>query len=107
MIVTREDLIKELKEICDDLKKTAVDKGHDYSGDDGDTFKNIRMAARLGIVDNDNQSCLVRLGDKFSRLIQLTGKENTQKVDESIYDTTKDMMLYTFYNYLIWKYKEQ
>ena len=99
-----DDLMDALVGIENDLQIIASNKGHDYSGDTGDTFKNIRMASKLGLVHNDNQSCLIRLSDKLSRLIQLTALDNESKVkDEKVKDTTYDLMLYAFYNYMIWK----
>ncbi len=87
-------------------------KGADYNRDkqlSGDTLFNLKVAAVLGIVETPAQSVLVRLGDKFMRLISLTktrGREAAVK-NESVWDTILDAHNYLDYLYLLWTESEQ
>ena len=96
------DVIKKHQEICDEARDIIEKKGHDYNlqqQNDGDTLFNLKVARILGVVDTDTQSILVRLGDKYMRLISLT-KDPTidPKVkDEKVRDTIKDMINYEVY----------
>ena len=81
-------------------------KGADYNRDQqntGDTLFNLRVCEVLGIVPSTEEGILVRLSDKFMRLISLTkpGREAAVK-DESVLDTIKDIHNYVDYLGLIW-----
>lgn len=82
-------------------------KGADYNRDQqqqGDTLFNLRVCEVLGIVPSMEEGILVRLSDKFMRLISLTkpGREAAVK-DESVLDTIKDIHNYTDYLGLTWQ----
>jgi hypothetical protein len=77
-------------------------KGADYNRDQqqsGDTLFNLRVASILGIVPTPAASVLVRLGDKFMRLISLTKEpgRSPQCLDESLLDTIADIHNYADY----------
>ncbi len=81
-------------------------KGADYNRDqqlDGDTLFNLKVAELLGIVDSAERGILVRLSDKFMRLISLSvpGREAAVK-DVSVLDTIRDVHNYTNYLGLLW-----
>jgi hypothetical protein len=95
--------------------KSSVDiiarKGADYNRDqqqNGDTLFNLRVAEVLGIVPSAEEGILVRLSDKFMRLISLTkpGREAAVK-DESVLDTIRDIHNYVDYLGLIWQERRQ
>jgi hypothetical protein len=84
-----------------------VKKGADYSGERKDTFFNMRLSTELGITDSVSQGVLVRLADKFARLINLSKKKGIGEVkDESIDDTGEDIINYTIYT-LIFIHEER
>lgn len=65
-------------------------KNHDYA-QDGDPLSNLRACEALGIPAYTG--VLVRLQDKWSRLVELSKKE-AQVKEESVEDTLKDMAVY-------------
>ena len=86
-------------------------KGADYNREqqqNGDTLFNLRVCELLGIVDATELGILVRLSDKFMRLISLTkpGREAAVK-DESVLDTINDVHNYVDYLGLIWQQRRQ
>lgn len=81
-------------------------KGADYNRDQqntGNTLFNLEVCEILGIVPSTEEGILVRLSDKFMRLISLTkpGREAAVK-DESVLDTIRDMQNYLNYLGMIW-----
>jgi hypothetical protein len=81
-------------------------KGADYNRDQqmsGDTLFNLRVAEILNITPSAEEGILVRLSDKFMRLISLTkpGREAAVK-DESVLDTIVDIHNYIDYLALMW-----
>lgn len=69
-------------------------KNADYAGD-GDPFANFRLSAGLGV--SPFLGCLVRMGDKWSRVQTLVrkGEENRAVVEESLTDTLRDLAVYS------------
>lgn len=76
-------------------------KGADYNRVqqlDGDTLFNLRACEYLGIVNTAERGILVRLSDKFMRLISLAAEPTDPAVkDESITDTVADIHNYVDY----------
>ena len=71
------------KELCKQLNRIYEAKNHDYGDSFGSTYK------QLGIA-----SALVRISDKYNRLMSL-GSGKKQKVDdESLRDTCMDLANY-------------
>ena len=105
-----ETVLKEHREICQRAFDIVEKKGMDYARQqhkNGDTLANISNSKNWGITDSICQGILVRLGDKFSRLISLTKdpKENPMVRDEKVGDTVEDMINYLVY--LKIKYDEE
>lgn len=71
------------KELCKQLNKTYEAKNHDYGDSFGDTYK------KLGLT-----SALVRISDKYNRLMSLGSGKKQRVNDESIRDTLLDMANY-------------
>lgn len=90
----RERLFRESGEL---LRK----KGNDYNSTQqmkGDTLFNLRVCEIMGIVDTPVDGLLVRMSDKFQRLVSLTRQGAQQQVsDESLEDTLKDFWNYGTY----------
>lgn len=102
------DEVKAFRTQMFDSSMALIDKkGADYNRDQqnsGDTLFNLRVAEILGIVPSTEEGILVRLSDKFMRLISLTkpGRE-AQVKDESVLDTIRDIHNYADYLGLIWQ----
>lgn len=75
--------IQRHKELCKQLNKTYESKNHDYGDSFGDTYK------KLGLT-----SALVRISDKYNRLMSLGSGKKQMVNDESIRDTLLDMANY-------------
>ena len=103
-MITPEKIAALQKELYEHGLAQMMAKGNDYSGSshkDGDTFKNIRIAAEVGLVSNVPQSVMVRLMDKVMRMVSLCDPSVSQQVkDESLFDTVSDLWNYASY-YLI------
>lgn len=85
-------------------------KGADYNRDQqeqGDTLFNLKVCELLGIVPTTEAGILVRLSDKFMRLISLTkdASRNPAVKDESVLDTVADV--HNYVDYLALKYLER
>lgn len=88
--------IKERLEVLDAMfareRKIMESKANDYSGS-ADCNKNI-MACEIAGLCSAETGLLIRLGDKFQRLVSLLAMGNVQKVAESTSDTISDMRNY-------------
>lgn len=82
-------------------------KGHDYNREQqlkGDTLFNLRVAEILGIVPTAERGILVRLSDKFMRLISLMSPGvEAQVSDESVRGTVHDFHNYLDYALQLWE----
>lgn len=102
------DEVKAFRQQMFDQSMELIDrKGADYNRDQqlaGDTLFNLSVCEKLGIVGSTEEGILVRLSDKFMRLISLTkpGREAVVK-DESVLDTIRDIHNYVDYLGLIWQ----
>lgn len=103
-------VLREHRNICNNAYNIVEKKGMDYARDqhkNGDTLANISNSKNWGITDTVCQGLLVRLADKFSRLISLTKNpnENPMVNDEKVSDTIEDTINYLIY--LKIKYDEE
>lgn len=102
--------LSEVLQFREDMHKKSMalieKKGADYNRDqqqEGNTLFNLHVCELLGIVESTEEGILVRLSDKFMRLISLTkpGREAAVK-DESVLDTVVDVHNYIDYLALTW-----
>ena len=88
--------IAERLEVLDGMfareRKIMESKANDYSGQ-ADCNKNI-MACEVAGLCSAETGLLIRLGDKFQRLISLLCAKNKQQVNEPVSDTISDMRNY-------------
>lgn len=103
-------VLEEHKKICERAFNVVEKKGMDYARNqhkNGDTLANISNSKNWGITDTVCQGLLVRLADKFGRLISLTKNpsENPMVSDEKVSDTIEDTINYLIY--LKIKYDEE
>lgn len=98
MIYTTKDIRKTQDRLYKHCKSQAVQKGNDYSGNDEDTFKNIRMVKEFKCAENDMQACLAQIINKVSRLSNFSQPDFVSQVkDESAFDTISDLHNYATY----------
>jgi len=83
------NLKNNLFKLSNDLSRK---KGHDYSGEE-DTLFNIKVSERLEITSAEN-GVLIRMGDKFARLIKFTKQNRLDVKDEKLVDTLLDFLNY-------------
>ena len=86
--------VERFKEITQEMVSTYIAKNHDY----GNSFD--KSCDEFGII-----SAVVRMNDKMNRLKEIAkGKE--LKVDESAYDTLKDLANYCILS-IMWLEKQK
>lgn len=104
---TLEQVLNFRAEMFKESMELIEKKGADYNRSQqlsGDTLFNLRVAELLGIVETAERGILVRLSDKFMRLISLMqpGIEAAVR-DESVRDTVRDVHNYIDYALLLWE----
>ena len=88
--MTRDELMVLHKELNDLGVEIMRAKNHDYAGDDGETpFANFEACEKLGICSTET-GMLVRMCDKFMRLINLVKCGKLAVKGESRTDTVVD-----------------
>jgi hypothetical protein len=95
------------KDLFDESMALIDKKGADYNREQqlaGDTLFNLRVAEILGIVPTAERGILVRLSDKFMRLISLMQQGVDPAVKgESVRDTVRDIHNYIDYALVIFE----
>ena len=91
--MTKDELIEFHKNACDKMHETLKRKNADYTGMSTDPFANFTTAEDLGICSTE-QGFLVRLTDKFKRIITFVKKGVLLVADETVEDTLFDMANY-------------
>lgn len=93
--MTREELFKMHGEMCKTALELMKKKNADYAGSGGNNpFANFTRSEALGICTTE-QSFLVRMTDKMSRLSSFAAKGKLDVEDESVYDTLIDLINYS------------
>jgi len=85
--------------ILEELRELHSRKNHDYATSD-DPLSNFKEAERLGIPAW--KGCLIRMSDKWCRLIELSKKEG---MNESIEDTLRDLAVYSIIAIILYEEK--
>ena len=83
-------VFKQFGSLLTQMSETFKKKNSDYAGED--PFSNFRQSERIGIPAW--KGCLVRIGDKYSRLCQLAKKGEAEVKDETFEDTCMDLAIY-------------
>ncbi|MBS1586965.1 MAG: hypothetical protein JSS82_15630 [Bacteroidetes bacterium] len=93
------------KSLCAEALSLVEKKGADYNRSEqqnGDTLANLKMSAKLGLVETPAHGVLVRLLDKLMRLKSLCKPgEKPANVDEKVRDTVVDVINYAVYVYAL------
>jgi hypothetical protein len=94
------------QQMFDHSRDLVAQKGHDYNHQqqyDGDTLFNLKVCELMGITKTAEEGILVRLSDKFMRLISLTRPGVAAEVkEETVLDTILDIHNYVDYLGLMW-----
>ena len=84
---------KEFLSLLDSMKETHLKKSAGYAGiDNPDTFANFRLSEMLGV--SPFLGCMVRLSDKFTRVVNLIKNSKNEQVGERLEDTLLDLASY-------------
>jgi hypothetical protein len=94
---------KRYQKLLDEIIDLHINKNTGYSGDSKDPFFNFKQSVLFDITPF--KGCLVRMSDKFSRIISLVKNPDNDKVGESILDTLLDLAVYSLI--AICLYREQ
>lgn len=80
-------------QLVESLKELHIKKNAGYSGKDNpDPWSNFREAEKFGV--SPVQGCLIRMSDKYSRIITLLKNTENEQVGESIKETLQDLAAY-------------
>lgn len=89
-----QDLLNHHIDLCGIARELMAVKNHDYAGSKGDTpWMNFQRAEEMGICSTE-QSFLVRITDKISRLITFTNNGVLLVKDEGVEDSIIDLINY-------------
>ena len=91
---------KRFEELLEDMKEIHDKKRHDYANED-DIFANFSHSELAGIPSWKGTA--IRLGDKFSRLMEFAKKETLEVKDESIKDTLLDLANYALITHILYE----
>ena len=86
--------------LLDEMKRINREKRHDYANKK-DVFANFRICELGGIPAW--KGCLVRLSDKFSRLMEFMKTEKLKVKDEKIEDTLLDLANYALITLILYQ----
>jgi hypothetical protein len=105
--VSLEELLEYRKERFEKSSSLVSKKGADYNRKqqkEGDTLFNLKICELIGIVPTAERGILVRVSDKFMRLISLVDINEVNAVkNESFEDTIDDIHNYIDYLAIIRK----
>ena len=90
--MNRKKYLSELTKLSREGLALMIKKNEDYATSD-DPFMNFRLCETVGVCSLP-KGILVRIGDKFARICNLTNKDSVSVSDESIVDTLLDMANY-------------
>jgi len=69
-------------------------KNHDYAGESGDTpFANFEIVEKMGLCSTEH-GMVVRMADKFMRIVSFVKSGSLSVKDESVRDTIIDLRNY-------------
>lgn len=102
--MTPDQLLEKFDEMVKKERDVIQKKSHDYSGD-ADVMKNFITVEHMGIVDSAARGLMVRLTDKYMRIVGFLNKGELKVSDESINDTIMDMRNYLLFLSIAMKLK--
>jgi hypothetical protein len=90
--MTTEEYLKYHLEVTKKLHEIAIAKNSDYTGTTDDPFYNFKSGSRIGV--SVEQSLMIRMGDKISRIESFIQKGGLAVKSESVEDTLLDLANY-------------
>ena len=92
--MTRDELLKYHRELCESARDLMSLKNRDYAGSDGnEPFANFTRVESMGICSTE-QGFMTRITDKMSRLSSFLNSGKMHVEDESFSDTIVDVINY-------------
>ena len=92
--MNREELFEFHRALCAEALEIMIKKNNDYAGADGETpFANFERTETMGICSTE-QSFLVRMTDKMSRLSTFVNTGELKVTNESYKDAVLDLINY-------------
>lgn len=88
-----EELIKHSEALFGKLTGVMRRKNADYSASDENAFRNFEAVEYFGIAET-KVGMMVRLTDKFTRIVNLLKKNGVGAVQESLQDSIEDAINY-------------
>ena len=93
---------KEFTDLLACMHDIHVAKNAGYAGvDNVDPWANFRESERFGV--SSFKGCLVRMSDKFIRLVNLIKNPDADQVNESVEDTLLDLANYCLIAICLWR----
>jgi hypothetical protein len=81
-------------ELLDEIRALHIAKNAGYSGQNNpDHYANFRESEKFGVTAF--RGCMVRLSDKWQRIVNLIRDPSNEQVGESVKDTLMDMAAYS------------
>lgn len=95
MKVSQEKYLATFKQITEEMYETTKRKNSDYTGDDGDAFKNFTAVEQMtGGAVTTEQGFYTRMTDKMMRFAGYIRNGSLKVSDEKIEDTILDLAVY-------------
>lgn len=93
-------------EMLETMAEIHARKNADYATEE-EPLSNLKMCERLGITEAE-KGIMVRMTDKFSRLVELVAKKKEAQVySEKVEDTCIDLAVYSLLLAIILKEKKE
>lgn len=87
--------------LLDEMRSLHIRKNAGYAGDSQDRWANFRISETFGV--SAFRGTLVRMSDKYIRIMNLVANPNNERVGESILDTLADLASYSLIAACIWE----
>jgi len=86
-------------ELLDEIADLHSRKNHDYAH--SDPLSNLRVSEQFGIPGW--KGVLVRLADKWQRIVNFARRGSLEVKDESVIDTLKDLAIYALLDIILFE----
>lgn len=90
--------------LLDEMREMHIAKSAGYGKAD-DPWANFRLSRHFGV--SPFIGCLIRMGDKFTRVQNLSTNPSLDKVGERITDTLLDLASYALIAICLWREKDE
>jgi hypothetical protein len=95
----------EFAKLLETMKTIHINKNRGYAGiDNPDPWANFRESEKFGV--SSFKGCMVRMSDKFIRLVNVIKNPEADQVNETIEDTLLDLANYCLIAICLWREKK-